>query len=276
MAALTDLSDVVNRLTGGNSGAPEFINFFKNDRVAGAAGVTVLGRHTSLWEVEGSPGHGAVPTTVAVPTNATAGGLQQTDPAGSTEKRLIGAHLFASTPGQLVLYDRLLHIGSLDGTVTTAQTVGGSLGRYTDGIGVEIWVDIYTQIGTTATTITASYTDENDASKTSPAVAIGGTGLREVQRTIHLPYAAGGRGCKAVTSVTLAATTGTAGNFGVTLAKPIAVFNFPDTPSGAPYSSLIGTIAPVKIQTDACLAWRWLAAGTVLPRLHGLLSFIEK
>ena len=65
-------------------------------------------------------------------------------------------------PGILVLYDRLLHIGGLNATTTAAQTVGGSLSRYTGGAGNQIWVEIYTQIGTTATTITANYTNQGE------------------------------------------------------------------------------------------------------------------
>ena len=32
MAAITDLSDVINRLTGGNNGTPEFVSIYKPAR----------------------------------------------------------------------------------------------------------------------------------------------------------------------------------------------------------------------------------------------------
>jgi hypothetical protein len=51
MTAITNLSDLVNRITGGNSGSPEAIWFGKTGRVAGAgAAAMVLGRWTSLWD----------------------------------------------------------------------------------------------------------------------------------------------------------------------------------------------------------------------------------
>jgi hypothetical protein len=37
MAAITDLSDLINRQSGGNSGTPESVFFFKVPRVAGVA-----------------------------------------------------------------------------------------------------------------------------------------------------------------------------------------------------------------------------------------------
>ena len=215
MGALVDLSDIVNRTTGGNSGTPETIFFYRDSRVDAAAAVaTVAGRVTSLWQYEGTPSGGAAPTTVAIPDNATIGGLLQADPGGGRQKWLLGITGSAGVSGTIILYDRLLHIGNLSGTVTTAQTVGGSLGRYTDGIGNQIWIEVYTQIGATSTTITASYTDQDgNSGSTTTATAIGNTGLREAQRIIPLPLASGDSGVRAVASVTLAATTGTAGGF---------------------------------------------------------------
>jgi hypothetical protein len=154
MTALADLSDVLNRMTGGNSGTPENIWWHKQARVAGvAATAPIAGRPASLWTYDGQPSGGVAPTTVAVPDNTTTGGLKQTDPGGGREKWLIGGAVTGSVPGELILYDRLLHIGGLSGTVTTAQTVGGSLTRYTDGVGNMVWAEIYTIIGASSTTI---------------------------------------------------------------------------------------------------------------------------
>lgn len=277
MAAIADLSDLLNRATGGNSGTPEPIFFFKDARVDSAAAVaTVAGRYTSLWMYEGSPSGGPAPTTVAIPDNTTDGGLKQTDPGGGRTKWLVGGWIACNTPGTFILYDRLLHIGGLSGTVTTAQTVGGTLTRNTGGVGNQIWVEIYTQIGTTATTITASYTDQDsNTGQTSTATAIGGTGLREAQRIIPLPLAQGDYGVEACASVTLAGTSGTAGNFGVSIVRPLLSIPCPAAGVGNIADLIAARPGPIAIDTDACLALAFIANTTTVPFTVGSLNFVE-
>jgi hypothetical protein len=182
----------------------------------------------------------------------------------------------ASASGTLILYDRLLHIGGLSGTVITAQTVGGTLTRNTLGAGNQIWVEIYTQIGTTATTITANYTDQDgNTAQTTTATAIGGTGLREAQRIIPLPLASGDSGVRAVASVTVLATTGTAGSFGVSIVRPIAVIPLGLLGAGAVRDFIAGLPSIPEIATDACLSLAWLANSTGAPQVYGSLHMIE-
>lgn len=238
MTYFTDLSDQTKRLTGGSSGAPESIFLYKDRRVAGAAAATlVAGKLTSLAQYSGSLGAMTTPTTVANPDNTTPGSLRQTDPAGGLKKYLTAMAAVmgtgtgaAGSGGVLVLYDRLQHIGSMSGTVTTAQPVAGSLTRYTTGDGVEAFIEIYSAIGATPTTVTGSYTDQaGNTGHAFQSVAIGGAGLQEAQRIIPLQIASGDTGVRVVASVTLAGTTGTPGNFGVTLARRIA-----EIPLGSP------------------------------------------
>jgi hypothetical protein len=277
MTALTDLSDIINRLTGGSSGTPEHIFFYKDARVgAAAAAATVAGRWTSLWEYNGNPSHGAVPpTSAANPDNTTQGGLKQADPGGGREKWLLGMSATGLVAGVLVLYDRLLHISGLSGTNTSPQTVGGSLSRYTDGLGNFVFAEVYTQIGASSALITMSYTDQSDGASTSPATAIGNTGYREAQRAIILPLAAGDYGVKAVASVDLDVTTGTAGNFGVVIGHALATIPIPGAGIGSLRDFLAGLPQMVEIQTDACLALLWLANTTTVPQIFGSAHMIE-
>ncbi len=278
MTAFADLSEIVNRMTGGNSGRPSNIPLFKDGRVgAAAAAAAIAGRITSLWEYNGQPSHGAPPGAVAVPTNATPGSMLQTDPTGGRQLWCTGGWATGLAAGTLILYDRLLHISGLSGTTITAQNVGGTLTRYTTGDGVEIWIEIYTQIGVTGTTITASYTDQaGNAGQTTPATAIGNTGFREAQRIIKLPLASGDNGVRAVASVTLAATTGTAGNFGVTLARPLALIPIPNAGIGYVRDFVAQQPGIQEILTDACLAWAWVANTTTVPQIYGGLQLVER
>ena len=282
MAALTDLSDVVNRLTGGNSGTPETVFFFKDPRVDGAAAsATYGGFYNSLWKYEGIPGTGATPTTVAIPTATTAGGLQQTNPGGGRQKWLVSFAGAASTPGALILYDRLLHIGGLDGTSITAQTVGGTITRYnTNGtcVGNQIWAEIYTTVGSTLRSIVASYTNQ---AGTSGQTSIGGSdfggpntnGTKNQMMPINL--ISGDTGVQAVASVTLSASTGTAGNFGITIVRPLAILRLPGQGTPTCLDLMTGMPGPIEILTDACLAMMWISNTTTVPRIFGSCQFIE-
>lgn len=275
MTAFADLSEFVNRSTGGNSGLPELISFFKESRVGGAAAAApIAGRAISLFEYEGSPAHGAPPGAVAVPTNTTNGGMKQADPGGAREKWLSASAGVASATGTLIIYDRLLHISGLDATNTATQAVGGALTRYTSGAGNQIWVEIYTQIGATGTTAVVNYTDQAGGASVSPSFNIGATGLREAQRMIPVPLASGDTGVQGVVNVDLLATTGTAGNFGITVVHPLVVLPIATVAVGSIASFMDGPF--VEIETDACLCLMFIPAGTTVPSFFGNLFMCER
>lgn len=283
MAAIASLSDFVNRSTGGNSGTPEHKPWTKVARIAAAAApATIAGKTHSLWLYAGSPSAGVAATTVAVPTRATAGALKQANPGGARTKYLTGWGASPEVGGALLLYDRLLHIGGLSGTSVAAQTVGGALNRYTsttESIGNMIMVEINTAIGTTATTITASYTKEDGVTsgRTTTAIAFGGTGNLEKTRAFILPLQAGDEGVTAVASITLAASTvSAAGDIGVSIIKPLARLSVGYAPIGDDFAALAKGKGPIEVKTDACLAFLWAAFNTTAPNIHfGDAHFIE-
>jgi hypothetical protein len=167
----------------------------------------------------------AFPTTAVALSKSNTSALNYYLPNYSPESPyLIGARTnSAGATGVYFIVDRLSHQGGLGAVTTSTQTTNlptAALTRYTDGVGVMIGLTIYTTIGGTASTITASYTNQAGVSGRTTAVqAIGGTGNNTAPRMIFLPLAAGDTGVRSVESVTLAASTGTAGNFGVTLFK---------------------------------------------------------
>jgi hypothetical protein len=178
--------------------------------------------------------------------------------------------------GTLILYDRLLHIGGLSGTVTTAQTVGGTLTRYTNGLGNMVFVEVYTIIGTTGTTCTITYTDQDgNGAQVSQAITIGGTGFREVGRMLPFTLAGGDSGVQAVADVDLLATTGTAGNFGITIGHPLCQIPAIAVGGGGVRDLISGLPSLPEIETDACLCLAWLPNGTTAPQLMGSVHMIE-
>lgn len=277
MAAIADLSDLINRSTGGASGTPQNQFWFKSARINGAAATAnIAGRPASLWRYDGHPGAGAIPGAVAVPTNATAGALPFASPGGGRESWMVQAWATSLVGGTLLLYDRLLHIGGLSGTVTGAQTVGGVLTRNTGGAGNFVMAEIYTIIGTTARTITMSYTNQaGTTGRVSTAVAVGGTGFREVTRAILLPLQANDTGVQAVATTTLSASTGTAGSYGITVCKPIAYIGV-GAPGAAGWRDYITGLPGIpQIEAGACLSLLWFPQLVTAPELFGGYSIVE-
>lgn len=253
-----------------------------------ASPATVAGRCYASWLAGGIPAAGAAPTTAAVPTNGTTGSLGQLDPTGT--RRIIDIVVAWATPtgGLFTICDRLSHQGGLSATTTGAQTTNlptAALTRYSSGRGVMLAADIYTVVGTTGTTITASYTNSlGTAGNATPVVAFGNTAFREASRRLLLPLVGGDEGVRAVASVTLAASTLTPGAFGVTLFYPL--LSIPIDNMGRPSSFsnpqhehddspfLKYTWLPT-FDVGACLEFMTHTQGTTYTLAAGLVRFAE-
>ena len=204
--------------------------------------------YCSLWRATGQPGQGAIPTTVATCNNTTVGVIgfnQQTAPITS-----YGAYLEIATGNAAMtmeLHDRLAHMGGLNGTLATAQSVNLDLSTLlsTDNIDVrkgdanysdvQWWLEWYTATGGTAVTATIAVTYNDGTTGNLSVLSLAAT--RPASHIIPLnsliPAAQSGKFIRGIVSVTLSATSGTAGNFGVTatrqrmaLSSPIANFKF--------------------------------------------------
>ena len=189
--------------------------------------------YVSLWRATGQPGQGAIPAAAAVCNNAQVGAIgftQQTAPATS-----YGAYLEMATGNSAMtveIHDRLAHMGGLVGNLTGAQTVNLDLNslsadnlverkgdsNYSD---VQWWLEWYTATGSTAVTATVAVT-YNDGTTGTLSVPLAATRPASLMIALngYMPAAAAGKFIRAVTSVTLSATTGTAGSFGVTATRP--------------------------------------------------------
>lgn len=281
--AITDYSNLINLAT---SSTAEVVNFYKSARVAGAApGTLVAGRWVSLWQYDGCPGAAAsaAPGASAATTNATAGAMAQASPAASAKKRLVSFTLSSLVVGTYVIADRYNQQGNLSGTVITAQTVNSPAlpsRAPSDGKGVEAAAEIYTQIGATTTTIKlSSYTDDaGNTAQVGPLVVFGNTGFREAQRLVPLPVLSGDKGLRAIASVQVTATTGTAGAFGPTMFKRIATLPLSTIGAGEQWNCMLKAGGPVDLGTnsDACLFMMLYPNTTTAPECYGQALFVEK
>ena len=191
--------------------------------------------YVSLWRATGQPGQGAIPAATAVCNNTTLGGMgftQQTSPATS-----YGSYMEVATSNSAMtveIHDRLAHMGGLNGTLTTVQTVSldlstlGATNNISKRIGddnysdVQWWLEWYTATGTTAVTVTVNvtYNDGTTGALAAASLAAGRPVGFMLSLNVLIPAAASGKYIRAVNTVTLSATTGTAGSFGVTATRP--------------------------------------------------------
>lgn len=193
------------------------------------------GTYVSLWRATGQPGQGAIPAATAVCNNTTLGGMgftQQTSPVIS-----YGSYMEVATSNSAMtveIHDRFAHMGGLSGTVTTAQTVSLDLSTLgatnniskriggTDYSDVQWWLEWYTATGATAVTVTVNVTYNDGTTGALAAAPLAAN--RPVGFMLSLnalvPAAASGKYIRAVNTVTLSASTGGAGNFGVTATRP--------------------------------------------------------
>ncbi len=248
----------------------EFVTVFKETRVTGgtASQGTIVGFESSTWQLVGNPSHGAAPTTWVNPTNATAGGLFQTDP--TNQKWLTAMDAAFCQTGRLTLYDRLGHMGGMVANIATVQNVnGGSPGtvtrHYANALGNtddgnEIFLEIYTAIGATPQVATVTYTNSAGLAGQTGTCTLGVTNGNTAQRIVRVQLAAGDTGVQSVTGVQLAGSTGTAGNFGVVIAHRLVELEISAAGGPERWSGADGGFK--EILPGACLAFTFLAGGT--------------
>lgn len=261
---------------------PTFHALPRSKVVYEAHGLTNLfGRPQSGWTQQTVAG--AVPTTAQACGRSTIGAICV--PAQATS-RLVEIVLGCTSTGtgqsrlSGVMVDRLSHQGGLVGNSALTQTTNlptATLTRYTDGVGVWIALEIYTTVGATEVTATVSYTNQAGTAGRTGLCRFGGTGTYQTAtQMVIVQLQAGDTGARSVESVTLSATTGGAGSFGVTLFRPLSWFStLPGVAATSVWvTSFGGCMALPPIEPDACL----MPVFFVLSSSNGVraeLSFVE-
>ena len=192
----------------------------------------VAGRYSSMWRATGQPGQGAIPTSAAIPTSGTLGAMgfaNQTDPTTSYLSYLFAVS--SNSAMTLEIHDRIAHMGGLVLNVTTEQSPDINLdtlapdaarvgaANYSD---LQWWLEVYADGGATGSNATINVTYDDDSTGNLNVQAVGGT-IRAGHMfalTPLIPTAKQGLYIKAINTVTLSASTGTAGNFGFTATRP--------------------------------------------------------
>lgn len=184
--------------------------------------------YMSLWQ--SLPDPGATPVNAACSV-ATRGALHF---SGASTARLLGAEVWSVDENgtcSIIVSDRLSHTGGLSGTSVAVQTTNlptAALTRYTSGVGVHAALEVYTAVGAAQQDATVSYTNQAGVAGRTGLARLGNTGAsgRGNQGAVSpIALQAGDYGVRSVESVQLALSTGTVGNFGVVLYRPLFVIS---------------------------------------------------
>lgn len=210
----------------------------------------------SLWRATGLPGQGAIPSAAAVCTSALTGSLNFTNQPDPVTNYLAWAWTSSAHAGLTIeWHDRLAHMGGLVGNISTAQgalTLGGvSAARIgaADYSDVQWGLEWYVATGSTSATATVNVTYNDNTTGNLAGISLGST-VRE-GRWFPLISNAPGKFIKAVNSVTLSVSTGTAGNFGITAtrSKCVTYSNIANQPAVFEWAQL----GLPEFPNDACI-----------------------
>ena len=180
-----------------------------------------------------------------------------------------------ATAGTIHLYDMLWACSGFNATLTTAQSVTGFTGlptRAGTGVGAEIWVYCTTATGATASNITVQYTNSSGVSGRNTIATAHPTSMPAF-RMYQVPLQSGDVGVQSIQSVTLSASTGTAGSFGVIIMDRITCISgaVPNVANIADFA----TLGLPAIADSACLGFVHQATTTSSGIIMGILSIAQ-
>jgi len=236
----------------------------------------------SMWRATGQPGQGAIPAAAAICTNALTGACnfnQQSSPA--TSYAALFYAVCSNAAMTVEMHDRLMHMGGLSGTVITAQTVGIDISanlatsnidarkgdaNYSD---IQWWLEWYTATGSTAVNATVNVTYNDASTGNLTAIALAATRPASFVQPLnsYIPAAQSGLFIKAVNTVTLSASTLTAGSFGVTATRPR--LNAPIPLANLSFTYDWAALGLPEIPNSACLFPIMLTSTTSTGTLRG-------
>lgn len=193
-----------------------------------------IARMCSLWRATGQPAQAIIPTSPAICTNSLLGSINYLNQVLPIKNYLAYASVTASNNlTNLEFRDRLVHNGGLLLNITTSQAITGldlnTLNVGTQRLGeanysdLEWFLEVYLDGGATASNATINVTYNDGTTGNLNVLAVGGT-IRAgnmFQLTTLIPTAKQGFFIRAINSVILSASTGTAGNFGFTATRNI-------------------------------------------------------
>ena len=183
------------------------------------------GGWTSLWRVGSIPTQPNIPTaTLEICTKATLGAFNFASPSGTAVPYISRISYMNTVSHGVFLFDRIIHNGGLKGdntgSISVQMSAPVSRGIASGGFGAFWFAEIYTDLGTTGTTLTANVTKSDGA---SADIALTWSGASPANRAgrLYQILPSGDYAISTIHSVRQTATTGVSGSFGIVLASLI-------------------------------------------------------
>jgi hypothetical protein len=213
-----------------------------------------------------------------VPTKATAGAFPFLNSAVDGERAFLKFAPLGATAGTFIAYDRLWACSGLGTVVTTAQVVNtpGALPIARDpNLGVDVlpFIEVYTAPGATAATWTITGVDANGNAGRTWVYAHPANAESVGQMMLVLPGGASPAttaGIRQVTQFQCSATSGTAGDVGVTLVRMGPTASSAIASQGPTLDALMTGLPTVY--NDSCIAFMALCSTTNTGLLLGELA----
>jgi hypothetical protein len=197
-----------------------------------------------------------------IPIRTTPGALALLNPAGGRVQRVLRWRGHKTSTGVLIVYDRLWACSGFSLNVTPPQAVVGAPALTRPdalGAGAELWGEVYTAGAAAPATLTASYTAPDGTPGRAATYAHPANAL-SVGQMVRFDLEGLDWGLRSVESLTLDAGTGTAGDFGLTILRPLAAIPFPVASSPGGFGALDLELA--EFPSGACLALQMLCTAT--------------
>lgn len=239
---------------------------------------TVAGHMFSSWIV--APQAGLIPSTSATCDASTIGALGQTNSNFTQSLAQVGANM--AQFGTVMLVDRLVHQGGLSGIVSiSAQLTNLPTPlptRYTGSyVGTMAAIELYVAVGGTGAIVSGSYINQNGSTSSFQPTNIGTATYNTLSRFIILPLHPGDTGVQQVLSIVLSTSTATAGNMGITIFRPIAMWAIPFVGGQQLIFDSITSNAMQfeQIQNNACLQYIFTSGTTSTGIYQSFYRLIE-
>lgn len=251
--------------------------YFRTMATVEAAGILT---NTAL-QGTGAPANAVAPAPGLAGAALTAwtGQLRYTNPPGSG-KRLARLSITTSTPGTILLFDRLWHNSGIAVTTTTAQTINSvawparDRNGSTNGEDVMVGIEVFTQTSNAGviTNTTMSYTNEAGTSGRTatlpswPATALAGT-------FVPFALAAGDLGIRSVQSVTLGTSYG-GGVINLVAYRKLAAVGAPSI--SKEYHGDPARLGIPRVYDNTVPVLFWCPSSTSGPTIEGSVAFTEE
>jgi hypothetical protein len=243
---------------------------------------TTVGTYYNLNRIAGSA-QGSAFTGVArtsgggIPVDTATGYATITDAAAGKSLYIARLALVSTIAGNVAVYDRIYEASTFSGTVTGAQTITGfptlpALRAPGNGDGLEIWLESHTAIGSTTSQISVQYTNSAGTSGRS-TILESTTANFPVNRLQRLRLQDGDTGVQSIQSVTLASSTGTAGNFSVVLLERKCMIAMPIANVGTIMD--FAALGLPQIQNDSALMFLHQSTTTTSGVITGSMNIIS-